>query len=82
MDFGFCVGDGVKRREEGDGGVDEEKNGGEEVSAEKVSENGFPCIDRLREELSCAVRSSSFRVLVLMMMIMFRKLLIFYFCCF
>ncbi|XP_039138084.1 putative E3 ubiquitin-protein ligase RING1b isoform X1 [Dioscorea cayenensis subsp. rotundata] len=48
-------GDGVKRREEGDGGVDEEKNGGEEVSAEKVSENGFPCIDRLREELSCAI---------------------------
>lgn len=71
----------MKRREEGDGGVDEEKNRGEEVSAEKVSENGFPCIDRLREELSCAVRSSSFRVLVLMM-IMFRKLLIFYFCCF
>ncbi|KAJ0962002.1 hypothetical protein J5N97_029830 [Dioscorea zingiberensis] len=47
---------GEKRREEGDDGVNEkEKNGEEGVSVEKASGNGVPCIDRLREELSCAI---------------------------
>ncbi|KAJ0969113.1 hypothetical protein J5N97_021990 [Dioscorea zingiberensis] len=47
---------GEKRREEGDDGVNEkEKNGEEGVSVEKDSGNGVPCIDRLREELSCAI---------------------------